>query len=237
MTTRTWQKKLAVVFGILAFGVAGLGLGLGSGCGDDEGYSGPSVPLYVSAVFTIQPGGSAFIMVTTADSISPINLVTDASVSINGLPIPAFQGGYMYQGPFSISPGDDVTLTVRRGLTITATIPFPGRAEFVAPSGGSFDPQQPITVEWTLATPTPQRYHLWISDDYTDSIMGWSETVDGTETTVEILGGELLSGQTGVTIRNQSETEIEADAFEGEALQGSYFVVSNHSESAAFSTQ
>ena len=173
MTARTWQKKLKVAFGILAIGVAGLGVGLvGSGCGDDGGYSGPAVPLYVSAVFTIQPDGNAFIMVTTADSMSPINLVNDGSVSVNGINIPAFQGGYMYQGPFSISPGDDVTLTVRRGLTITATIPFPGRAEFVQPNGGSFDPQQPITAEWTMASPVPQRYHLWISDDFTDSIMG-----------------------------------------------------------------
>ena len=68
MRPKTGMGKILVFCAVLAFG--GALTTSTPGCGDDGGYSGPAVPLLVSAIVTLQPEGTAFILVTVADSAS-----------------------------------------------------------------------------------------------------------------------------------------------------------------------
>jgi hypothetical protein len=223
---RTWQAVNGILLAVAS--------GCGSGEGDD-GYAGPAVPLRVTGAVSIESDDRALIVLTTATS--PVDSVNDGKVTINGVTIPRSpQGGYMFQGASPVHAGDELTLRIERGVTITTTLRVPGRVEFTAPQPGSVqNASAPVHVAWNAPAALPDEYHFSVPSKFADSSFGWSEDVLPPATSLDIPAGELKPAVSGIVILSQSVRRT--SVFEGETLASSMLQVNVRAESGSFSTQ
>lgn len=157
------NRPLLVVVRVLAAAAAGIAALSLSGC---SGAGAGSVVLEIVAeVDTISTESDSAVLVVVTDGN---NLVTDATVTVNGEAIPLFF--FFYSGYITkVNAGETVNLTVTTGgSSASASITMPSQPVITAPGNGtSHDETSAISVTWNAATPAPDQYVLSAGDDVT----------------------------------------------------------------------
>jgi hypothetical protein len=146
------------------------------------------------------------------DGTAPI---TDATVTVTFNSIlhncPGVNGIYSLPPltPPITTAGDSVTLAISvpsKNLNLTKSLTLPDLPAISAPNpiNNPFNPKAPITVTWSLVSPTPSQYEILVPLDFTTSGNNYLKSLSNTATTWDIPGTPtaqtIKSTQTDVPI-------------------------------------
>ncbi|MBW2263730.1 MAG: hypothetical protein JRG91_17350 [Deltaproteobacteria bacterium] len=133
--------------------------------------------------------------------------VLDAVVQIGGRLVPhRSDGSYVLDECLDLAPGDEVTMSVERGFTVSVTTVMPGKPVITAPAAGStVDASTPVNVAWTPPVPAPDFFYVGVDGAHTATGEDWSRSVEGTETTFAIPAGTLRAVTDGIAVTVNAE--------------------------------
>jgi hypothetical protein len=207
-------KSILVIFASLAL------LSL-AGC---DLLSGITVTAIVSNIS--DPGTHAVGEIDIMDGGTPI---TDATVTVNGIPCLGANGVYNFASATPI--GDDTTVTLSisvpsKSLNLTKTLTMPNPTTINAPLDlNTYAASSPLTVTWTTVSPNPNQFEILIPLQFTTSGNSYLKILSNTLTTYSVPGGTMKIVPTGVYV-NVIPSNTMSIAGSGVKI-GSVFTVGN----------